>query len=76
MTPDPYAVGPDEPLREVVAAMWARRIGSALVVEDGAVIGIFTCVDALAILGRLLEQQDGRGLTGPSGPVQTTGYHG
>ena len=54
MTPDPYAVGADEPLERVIAEMCARRIGSVLVVEGGAAIGIFTCVDALALLHRVL----------------------
>lgn len=56
MTPDPYQIGPAEPLADVIHEMWARRIGSALVVEDGAVVGIFTCVDALAVLHRLLDR--------------------
>ncbi len=55
MTAEPYAVGPGERLRDVVAEMWARRIGSALIVEHGAVVGIFTSVDALAVLQNLLD---------------------
>jgi acetoin utilization protein AcuB len=79
MTPDPYAVGPDEPLREVIGEMWARRIGSALIVEHGAVVGIFTCVDALAVLQRLLDrnEQEGQdtGTSAQAGPSEATGFH-
>ena len=63
MTPDPYQVGPTAPLADVVQEMWARRIGSTLVVENGAAVGIFTCVDALAVLHRLLERGEEAGLT-------------
>jgi acetoin utilization protein AcuB len=47
MAPLPFQVAPDTPLDEVVAAMAANRYGSALVVEEGRVVGIFTGVDAL-----------------------------
>lgn len=60
MTPDPYQVDRDEPLTEVLDYMVSHRIGSALVVEGDAVIGIFTCVDALAVLRRVLAGQDPR----------------
>ena len=79
MTPDPYAVGPDEPLREVIGEMWARRIGSALIVERGSVVGIFTCVDALAVLQRLLDyaerEGEGAGTSAQAAPSESTGFH-
>jgi acetoin utilization protein AcuB len=50
MTPDPYLVGPHMPLGEVAREMADKRIGSAVVVDRGHVIGIFTSVDALQAL--------------------------
>jgi acetoin utilization protein AcuB len=58
MTADPYQVGREEPLTHVIDQMVARRIGSALVVEQGAVVGIFTCVDALTVLGHVLAGRE------------------
>jgi len=40
------AVTPDEPLSDVAAEMARARIGSAVVVDEGEVVGIFTAVDA------------------------------
>lgn len=53
MSPDPFAVSPDAPLHEVALEMAHRRIGSAVVVEHGDVVGLFTTVDALEALGAL-----------------------
>lgn len=61
MTRDPYQVGRDELLTDVVDQMVARRIGSTLVVENGAVVGIFTCVDALTVLSHLLNGREAHG---------------
>ena len=71
MTTELYTVGPDEPLRDVVAEMGARRIGSALVADGGTVVGIFTCVDALAILRQLLDDRDAGAAS-----LERSGYHG
>ena len=76
MTPDPYAVDLDEPLSKVVGEMWARRIGCALVVERGGVVGIFTCVDALALLQRLLDRPDEPADSSLAGLIDATGYRG
>ena len=76
MTTDPYQVGPGTPLADVVHEMWARRIGSALVVEKGAVVGIFTCVDALAVLHRLLDRGEARVTSSPPGEIEATGFQG
>lgn len=43
---DVYAVGPDEPLDDVLAEMAERRLGSAVVVDHGKLAGIFTATDA------------------------------
>ena len=50
MTDDPVTVAPDEPLDQVAARMAAHKLGSAVVVEDGQVTGIFTNIDALTAL--------------------------
>jgi acetoin utilization protein AcuB len=55
MTPDPYTVSPGAALSDVVHQMAERRIGSAIVVERGKVVGMFTAVDALRVLGELLS---------------------
>jgi acetoin utilization protein AcuB len=52
-----YVVGPDTPLREVVRTMAEKKYGSALVVEDQRVRGIFTTVDALAVVDLLLSSE-------------------
>jgi acetoin utilization protein AcuB len=57
MSPDTYAVGPHEALRHVAAEMAEHRYGSAVVVEQGRVIGIFTTADAVRALSVLLTSQ-------------------
>ena len=54
MSPEPYAVAPDAPLADVAEEMARLKIGSAVVVMEGArPIGIFTTVDALKALADL-----------------------
>ena len=55
MTERPYAVAPTANVREVVEEMLARRYGSAVVVDRGRVVGIFTRADALRALHDLLR---------------------
>lgn len=50
MTPDTYRVDPSESVDHVAAVMCERKLGSAVVVEDGQVTGIFTVTDALRLL--------------------------
>jgi acetoin utilization protein AcuB len=57
MTGDPYAVPPDAPLDEVATAMADRKYGSAVVVDRGSVIGVFTTVDALRALAGLVRRR-------------------
>lgn len=54
MTQDVYAVEPKTPLKEVVKDMAERKLGSAVVVERGKVVGVFTTVDALETLAEVL----------------------
>jgi acetoin utilization protein AcuB len=61
MTAEPFSVAPDAPLDEVVAVMAERRYGSAVVVDRGSVIGVFTTIDALRALSSLLRRRSRRG---------------
>jgi acetoin utilization protein AcuB len=56
MTQDPFTCDKKAPLADVAAEMAARKIGSALVVDKGRVIGIFTTVDGLQALAELLQK--------------------
>jgi acetoin utilization protein AcuB len=55
MTEQPYTVAPETPLDEVVETMAANKYGSAVVVQNNKVVGIFTTVDACEALGQLLR---------------------
>jgi len=50
-----YSVSPDTPLDEVTAAMAEHKYGSAVVVQNNKVIGMFTTVDACQALTELLR---------------------
>jgi acetoin utilization protein AcuB len=63
MTSDIYVVPPSEPLDVVLQALADRRIGCALVADDGALLGIFTTTDAARMLGELLQRSAGEGRT-------------
>jgi len=56
MTSEPFVVAPDAPLDEVAEQMAQRRHGSALVLEQERVIGIFTTTDALRALVAVLRR--------------------
>jgi acetoin utilization protein AcuB len=66
MTSEPYAVRPETPLEEVAQAMADGKYGSAVVVDKGSVIGVFTTVDALRALASLLRR-GGRKAPDPDG---------
>lgn len=55
MTQDAYVVSPEAPLDEVVSTMAAQKYGSAVVVDHGHVVGIFTTVDACSAFAELLS---------------------
>ncbi len=56
MTPDPFTVKPEMALDEVVLEMAEHKYGSAIVLQpNGKVVGIFTAVDAMRVLGETLE---------------------
>ena len=50
----PYTVAPDASLREVAHTMAEKKYGSAVVVEGGEVVGVFTTTDALRALAAIL----------------------
>jgi acetoin utilization protein AcuB len=56
MTSPAYTVKPGDKIREVAMHMAKHKFGSALVVEHGKVVGIFTAVDGLVGLSLLLKQ--------------------
>jgi acetoin utilization protein AcuB len=58
MIPRPYVVDADTPLAEVLGAMLDRRIGAVVITERGRLLGIFTGVDAISTLRRLVAVED------------------
>jgi acetoin utilization protein AcuB len=50
-----YEVSPDAPLDEVASEMAAKKYGSAVVVQNGSVVGIVTTVDLASALSELLR---------------------
>ena len=59
MTAFPFAVTPDALLTEVAAQMLTHRYGSALVLQDGNLVGIFTRADALRALLAAAQEKPG-----------------
>jgi acetoin utilization protein AcuB len=57
MTDAPYAVPPETPLDEVVATMAEHKYGSAVVVQNAKVVGVFTTVDVCRALSELLSSR-------------------
>jgi len=55
MSAGAYSVTPDAPLDEVVQEMARHKYGSAVVVDHGHVVGIFTAVDACQAFADLLR---------------------
>lgn len=58
MVPDPFVVGPDAPIDDVLDHMLAHKFGSAVIQESsGKLVGIFTTIDAVRALKELLRRQ-------------------
>jgi acetoin utilization protein AcuB len=57
MSQDAYTVAPGTPLAEVARTMAQHKYGSAVIVRDGHVEGIFTTVDALRALDAVLSSR-------------------
>ena len=54
-TDEVYITQPDIPLNEVVSQMAEKRIGSAVVVQNHKLVGIFTSTDAMRVLGEIFD---------------------
>jgi acetoin utilization protein AcuB len=50
-----YDVSPETPVSEVAKQMVKRSIGSAIIMEHGKVVGIFTTTDACRVIAERLE---------------------
>jgi acetoin utilization protein AcuB len=55
MTRSPYAVEPGASVEEVAETLARNKWGSAVVVDEGKVVGMFTTTDALKLLARVLK---------------------
>ena len=55
MTQEVYVVSPSAPLDQVAAEMASKKYGSAVVMQNQKVVGIFTMVDAMNALAELLQ---------------------
>ncbi len=53
-----YVVSPFSKLDEVAGTMADKKIGSAVVVDNGKLVGIFTAMDGLTALHNLLNTRD------------------
>ncbi len=62
----PYTVSPDAPLDQVVAEMAEQKYGSALVTQNGKVVGVFTTIDAMRAFAELLQGRLAHGFSRPS----------
>jgi acetoin utilization protein AcuB len=57
MSGNVYSVSPDAGLDEVVMEMAEKKYGSAVVIQNGHVVGMFTTVDVCRALGELLHSR-------------------
>lgn len=55
MSADPYTVAPETLVSEVAAEMAEKKYGSAIVVHQHKVVGVFTAVDACRVLAEVFE---------------------
>lgn len=56
MSPNPYVVSSSTPLADVVAVMHERKLGTTVIMDGGELCGVFSVIDALALLRRMLAQ--------------------
>lgn len=61
MIANPYTVGFNTPLNEVVAQMALRHIGSVIVTRKGKLAGILSAMDVCRIFAEYLDNQFGVG---------------
>ena len=55
MVSQPYVVDREADLAEVAHQMASEKFGSAIIIEDGEIVGIFTTIDACRALCQILE---------------------
>jgi len=55
MSREAYSVSPDAPLDEVVSELAAHKYGSAVIIQNGKVVGILTLVDVCTAFAELLN---------------------
>jgi acetoin utilization protein AcuB len=55
MSTEVYTISPDSALDGVARTMAAKKYGSAVVMDNGKVVGVFTAVDGLEALAELLH---------------------
>jgi acetoin utilization protein AcuB len=55
MVQNVFEVAPDAPIADVVQSMIDRKLGSAVMVDEERVVGVFTTIDALRALHERLE---------------------
>ncbi len=53
----PYITEPDAPLSQVATDMAIQKLGSALVLDNGKLVGIFTATDACEALSDICQQR-------------------
>ena len=58
MSVDPYIVPPYEPLDDVLSTLAERKIGCAIVADEGKLAGIFTTIDAARMLAERLRDEN------------------
>jgi acetoin utilization protein AcuB len=56
-TDEPYLTKPDALINEVAHEMAARKVGSAVVVDNGKLVGIFTATDACQALSDICDSR-------------------
>lgn len=60
-----FTVGPNDPIAEAIALMDENDVGCVVVIDGGAVVGMLTFREVIAILARRLKER----YTGPTPPI-------
>jgi acetoin utilization protein AcuB len=58
MSPEPYFVAPNAPVKDVATQMAIHKYGCAVVMDGPKVVGIFTTTDALRALVTVIEDME------------------
>ncbi len=70
MAKEPYRVTPEDSIERVAIEMARRKFGSAVVMEDRRVVGVFTTTDALRALVDQLARLRGAPAPEAAAPVE------